>query len=190
MSLRERPHLPSPGGEGRLTCSAAKCETGWGKCSPLERCPSGRSPHPATHFMRVDLPLQGRVSRDRHSHFRFMFQRATHLRNLATRCARALPEISLPPKIEGAGKTGCALHPRSRVRFAQNRCTRAYRAAENTRPSLRNGFTAYAVISPETSSWLTPSLPFSSRLADSLTPATGARTTRFCRTLIHAIVEA
>ena len=39
-------------------------------------------------------------------------------------------------------------------------CTRAYRAAENTRPSLRNGFTAYAVLSPETSSWLTPSLPF------------------------------
>ena len=27
----------------------------------------------------------------------------------------------------------------------------------NTRPSLRNGFTAYAVLSPETSSWLTPS---------------------------------
>ena len=26
-------------------------------------------------------------------------------------------------------------------------------------PSLRNGFTAYAVISPETSSWLTPSPP-------------------------------
>ncbi|WP_212386009.1 hypothetical protein, partial [Bradyrhizobium sp. AUGA SZCCT0042] len=25
---------------------------------------------------------------------------------------------------------------------------------------------------------------------DSLTPATGARTTRFCRTLIHAVVEA
>ena len=25
---------------------------------------------------------------------------------------------SVPPKQEGAGKTGCALHPRSRVRFA------------------------------------------------------------------------
>ena len=46
----------------------------------------------------------------------------------------------------------CGLH--------KAKCTRAYRAAENTRPSLRNGFTAYAVISPETSSWLTPSLPF------------------------------
>src|SRR4051794_14432303 len=32
--------------------------------------------------------------------------------------------------------------------------------AESIRPSLRNGFTAYAVISPETSSWLTPSLSF------------------------------
>ena len=46
----------------------------------------------------------------------------------------------------------CGLH--------KTKCTRAYRAAENTRPSLRNGFTAYAVISPETSSWLTPSLAF------------------------------
>src|SRR5688500_5031830 len=27
---------------------------------------------------------------------------------------------SLPSKYEGAGKTGCALHPRSRVRFALN----------------------------------------------------------------------
>ena len=28
---------------------------------------------------------------------------------------------SLPSKTEGAGKTGCALHPRSRVRFALSR---------------------------------------------------------------------
>jgi hypothetical protein len=34
---------------------------------------------------------------------------------------------------EGAGKTGCALHPRSRVRFAQKtKCTRAYRFSGNT----------------------------------------------------------
>ena len=38
--------------------------------------------------------------------------------------------------------------------------TRAYWAAENIRDALRYGFTAYAVISPETSSWLTPSLSF------------------------------
>src|SRR3954451_1846599 len=32
-------------------------------------------------------------------------------------------------------------------------CTRAYRAAENIRHSLRNGFTAYSVLSPENGSF-------------------------------------
>jgi len=51
-------------------------------------------------------------------------------------------------KTEGAGNAGCALHPRSR---AQWRCwlrARAYRAAENIRHSLRNGFTVYNALSP------------------------------------------
>src|SRR5215218_6178025 len=54
---------------------------------------------------------------------------------------------------EGAGNAGCALHPRSRVRIVLKGCTRAYRAAENIRHSLRNGFTAYSVISPENGSF-------------------------------------
>lgn len=70
------------------------------------------------------------------------------------------------------------------------RRTRAYRAAESIRHSLRNGLTAYAALSPETSSFLPPS-PADGRSAQArsgrgssagLTPATGARTTRFCRT--------
>ena len=39
----------------------------------------------------------------------------------------------------------CGLH--------KTKCTRAYRAAENIRHSLRNGFTAYIALSPETSSY-------------------------------------
>src|SRR5260370_15994323 len=35
--------------------------------------------------------------------------------DLAARCARALQSHLVPPKTEGAGKAGCALHPRSRV---------------------------------------------------------------------------
>src|ERR1700748_1074581 len=31
------------------------------------------------------------------------------------------------PSREGAGKAGCTLHPRSRVRYVQRKCTRAYR---------------------------------------------------------------
>ena len=46
-------------------------------------------------------------------------------------CARGLPNLSLQ-KPEGAGKTGCALHPRSRVQDAQRKRTRAYRFSGNT----------------------------------------------------------
>src|SRR5258708_17448605 len=35
--------------------------------------------------------------------------------DLAARCARALQSHLVPPNTEGAGKAGCALHPRSRV---------------------------------------------------------------------------
>ena len=53
----------------------------------------------------------------------------TCVRDLAACYARALPEISLPSKTEGAGKTGCALHPRSRVQVAREVRTRAYRSS-------------------------------------------------------------
>src|SRR6201747_705565 len=37
-----------------------------------------------------------------------------------------------PSKEEGAGKTGCALHPRSRVQNCAKKRTRAYRFSGNT----------------------------------------------------------
>jgi len=59
----------------------------------------------------------------------------------------------------------------------------------NTRPSLRSGFTAYAVLSPEPNSSGLRRRRIGDRskarsgptISISLTPATGARTTRFCR---------
>src|SRR5438445_7754277 len=66
-------------------------------------------------------------------------------------------------KSEGAGNAGCALHPRSRVQCAQRVRTRAYRAAENIRHSLRNGFTAYNALSPVSHVLLPPSTPTSGR---------------------------
>jgi hypothetical protein len=67
---------------------------------------------------------------------------------------------------------------------------RAYRLSGGIRHPLRNGFTAYAVISPATNSSchrrrriLRPLDPVGSELATAdLAPATGVRTTRFCRT--------
>ena len=44
--------------------------------------------------------------------------------------------------------TGCALHPRSRVQWCTKKCAHEHTgAAESLRPSLRNGFTAYFVLS-------------------------------------------
>ena len=40
--------------------------------------------------------------------------------------------IPPPKKREGAGKTGCALHPRSRVQSSKQKRTRAYRFSGNT----------------------------------------------------------
>jgi hypothetical protein len=58
---------------------------------------------------------------------------------------------------------GYALHPRSRVQCAQRVRTRAYRAAEVLRHSLRNGFTAYNALSPVSHALLPPSTPTSGR---------------------------
>ena len=56
-----------------------------------------------------------------------------------------------PEKTEGAGKTGCALHPRSRVQNAHSKNAHEHTgSAETLRPSLRSGFTAYFELSPVT----------------------------------------
>ena len=66
---------------------------------------------------------------------------------------RIAPEVlhfvSLPRNREGAGKTGCALHPRSRVQSAQKETHTSIQVqSEALRHSPRNGFTAYFVLSP------------------------------------------
>src|ERR1700709_405549 len=61
----------------------------------------------------------------------------------------------------------CNVHRRVR--------TRAYRAAENIRHSLRNGFTAYNVLSPENGSFasVAPSEAVASRCIDASTATSG-----------------
>jgi hypothetical protein len=64
------------------------------------------------------------------------------------------PELWNSPALlrtEGAGKTGCALHPRSRVQNAHSKSAHEHTgSAETLRPSLRSGFTTYFVLSPVT----------------------------------------
>ena len=61
------------------------------------------------------------VRRDDGRVFGFNSQSRIHVRVLATPCARGLHLLLPSSKSEGAGKTGCLLHPRSRVRFAQTK---------------------------------------------------------------------
>jgi hypothetical protein len=61
----------------------------------------------------------------------------------------------------------------SRAKVDKKR-TRAYRLAEAVRPSLRNGFTAYIVLSPARPSLLVTVIPKKRELPENLTPAIGA----------------
>src|SRR5437763_16450884 len=93
-------------------------------------------------------------------------------------------------KSEGAGNAGCALHPRSRVQCNKEVRTRAYRAAENIRHSLRNGFTAYNVLSPVSRSSLATVAPEKLISPELDASISGVRTTRLCRTLSRRSLSA
>jgi hypothetical protein len=97
----------------------------------------------------------------------------------------------VPRKTEGAGNAGCALHPRSRVQGCTKKSAHEHTGTDGAiRHSLRNGLTAYAALSPATNSSChrrcrLDGLIGSGRIdvaTDSLAPATGVGTTRFCRT--------
>jgi hypothetical protein len=71
---------------------------------------------------------------------------------------------------EGAGKTGCALHPRSRVQMHKAKRTRAYRFSGNTPAFPARWFTAYFALFSATGFLAT----VASRInPQSLTPASG-----------------
>ena len=55
-------------------------------------------------------------------------------------------------KSEGAGNAGCALHRRSHAQWREWMRARAYGLSGGIRHPLRNGLTAYAVLSPATNS--------------------------------------
>src|ERR1700681_193378 len=120
--------------------------------------------------------------------FRFNFQTADkrpHSRGTI------LPEvcISLSLKHEGAGNAGCALHPRSRVQKAEKKthtsiqvqrrlsdipCAMALRLIPRSGERIRL-VTVAAGLTADRPGWI-------DFATDSLAPATGVGTTRFCRT--------
>ena len=113
----------------------------------------------------------------------------TYLRGLAARCARVLIGFALENgRAQGMPGARCT---RGLVRNGEWVRARAYRFSGGIRHPLRDGFTAYALLSPATNSschrrrrllrLLNP-VGLEAVTAD-LAPATGVRTTRFCRTL-------
>src|ERR1700744_4288303 len=79
-----------------------------------------------------------------------------------------------PSKKRGAGKTGCALHPRSRVQDAHKENAHEHTGeAEAVRPSLRNGFTTYFVLSPATGFLATVAMRKNSAQLDASIGASG-----------------
>jgi hypothetical protein len=139
-------------------------------------------------LIRDDVPVS----------FRFNCQTARGCGSAFSR--RDAPELCVdlhaPKQQEGAGKTGCALHPRSRVQLLLgNNAHEHTGSAEAFRPSQRNGFTAYNVLSPVSRALLPPSLrrSLSAKLGASVgrqndTPSPSARVTLVSRNFrVHRI---
>ncbi len=121
--------------------------------------------------------ILGRPGEPGHDELGYVTAFQTHLRILAARIAPEFCKFIDPqeraqcyPK-KGAGKTGCALHPRSRVQDLERDAHEHTGSAEAVRPSLRNGFTAYFALSLATG-FLSPS-SLRSLLLKNLTPASG-----------------
>jgi hypothetical protein len=93
------------------------------------------------------------------------------VRILAARCARVLRRLP-PSEQEGAGKAGCALHPRSRVQKCTKKRTRAYRFSGGNPAFPARWFTGLFRALPGDRAFLPPSSP-RSLLLKNLTPASG-----------------
>src|SRR5258708_38603274 len=79
----------------------------------------------------------------------------THVRDLATHCARALHFVSPSQDRGRRGDRVRAAPAVSCAKWAKGNAHEHTGSAETLRPSLRNGFTAYFVLSPVNGSFAT-----------------------------------
>jgi hypothetical protein len=115
----------------------------------------------------------------------FIFQTAEGMRVRVLAAGRARGLLSSPSlKREGAGKAGCALHPRSRAQTAQKNAHEHTGSAEASRPSLRNGFTTYIALSLVTGLFATIA---SRNNPQRLTPASGRQNHTTSPSAIRAV---
>ena len=95
-----------------------------------------------------------------------------------------------PSTMEGAGNAGCTLHPRSRVQECAKKRTRAYRFSGGNPAFPAQWFYGLCralpgdefLLPPSSANWRHHAPGRARNASADLTPATGARTTRFCRT--------
>ena len=108
---------------------------------------------------------------------------ATHdIASRSRRAFRASFAINFPPSANrGRREDRVRAAPAVSRAICTKKCAHEHTgSAESIRPSLRNGFTAYGALSLVSRALLPPS-PARSLLLTNLTPASGARTTRFRR---------
>jgi len=107
---------------------------------------------------RTMLRIAGRtLHRVRDTNFRYQCSRQTAKTQafiLAAHSARVV-QYHVSQITEGAGKAGCSMHPQPRVQSKKAHERSYHRYAELVRPSLRNGFNAYSVLSPVNGSFAT-----------------------------------
>jgi len=166
--------------------------TGWvwagysGRCRPVFACPRCQTRHCEERQRRSNPCFRKR----QHGLLRCARNdgERTHLRIPAAHPGFANPFA------QGRGRRECRVLAAPAVPCARDgvRCAHEHTGTAGAfRHSLRNGFTAYAELSPETNSFCLRhrrndgvGKPGRARNTSAdLTPATGARTTRFCRTL-------
>src|SRR6266404_6801561 len=95
-------------------------------------------------------------------------------RVLAARCARALRRRRPSKQQEGVGKTGCALHPRSRVLKTVEKTHTSIQVSGGTPAFPAQWFTAYSALAPVTGLFATV-IPEKLSLPRNLTPASGCQ---------------
>ncbi len=91
---------------------------------------------------------------------------------------------------EGAGKTGCTLHPRSRVQLRKQKCTRAYRFSGNTPAFPAQWLYGLFVLSPVNGSFATVApakLDFAKLDASTATSGPHDFAVRFMRARLRAL---
>ena len=148
----------------------------------LRRPGAGRDPDAAAQVLRDAVR---RLSFNHQLRWLWVPTCAGTTRNiLAAPYARALPETYRPLQTEDAGKTGCALHPRSRVQCAQKSAHTSIQVQRRT-PGLPCAMALRLMASsPRRTALLPPLRPGKSDASQVHgRQQRGVRTTRLCRTL-------